>query len=397
MTETAASLLAKAKELAPFFSANAPRNEAAGMLVPETIDALKSSGLFHMLVPSCFGGVEVDPVQALEIIEAVSYGDGSTGWVLMAAQICTGAAAAYLPPETAKALFTNATPVVAGQGAPNGRAVRDGDGFRLSGKWGYASGLRHADYIHTGGTVIEDGKPRLIPGTNQPDYRTFIVPVRDAKFEGNWDVMGLKATGSIDYSIDNVFVPEAFTHSPISTTPNQGGSFFHLGLLAMTSIGHSGFALGVGRRALDELAALMQQKAPRRGFLPPVAETDGFQERFGAAEADLRAARAFIYEIWGDIRDTVQRGDPLSTRQMTLQRLALNHVTTAVAEIVTFTYKAAGGVALRESVVQRCFRDMFAGTQHFLTTPTVLKECGRELAGLADGQVWNILGLVDRP
>lgn len=393
---SASTLLAKAQDLAPIFTANSARNEAAGQLTSETIAALRDGGLFQMLIPTCFGGAEVDPVEAMQIFEAVSYADGSTGWVLMATQICTGAAAAYLEPGTAKELFGNGTPVIAGQGAPNGHAIAEGNGFRLTGKWGYASGLKHADYIHTGGLVIEDGAARMIPGTNQPDYRTFIVPVSEAQLDGNWDVLGLRATGSIDYAITNVFVPEAYTHSPATTVPKQGGNFYRLGLLAMTSIGHSGFALGVGRRALDELAALMQRKSPRRGFLPPVAETENFQEGYGAAEAKYRAARALVYETWEEIRDTLNRGDPLTTRQMTLSRLALNHVTSIVAEVCTFAYKTGGGVALRDSALQRCLRDMFAGTQHFLTTPTVLRECGRELAGLAEGKVWTLLGLVDK-
>lgn len=393
---SASMLLARAKELAPLFMANAARNEAAGELTGETVAALRQHGFFHMLIPTCFGGVEADPVEAMQIIEAVSYADGSTGWVLMATQICTGAAAAYLDSATAAELFRGRMPpVIAGQGAPNGRAVVEGNGFRLTGKWSYASGLRHADYIHTGAVVVENDVPRLIPGTDQPDYRTFIVPVGEAQLDGNWDVLGLRATGSIDYAISNVFVPEAYTHSPITTTPKQGGNFFRLGLLAMTSIGHSGFALGIGRRALDELAVLIGRKSPRRGSLPAVADTENFQEGYGAAEAKYRAARAFVYEVWKDIRDALDRGDALTTRQMTLSRLALNHVTSVAAEICTFAYKTGGGVALREGALQRCFRDMFAGTQHFLTTPTVLRECGKELAGLAEGKAWTLLGLVD--
>jgi alkylation response protein AidB-like acyl-CoA dehydrogenase len=393
---SATELLAKAEELRPLLAANSAGNEAAGALLPETIAALESAGFFRLLIPRCFGGVEADPVEALRIFEAVSYADGSTGWVLMATQICTGAAAAYLDHATAQSLFGTRIPLVAGQGAPNGTAIAEGNGYRLTGKWGYASGLKHADYIHTGAVVIENGKPRLVPGTDQPDYRTFIVPVSEAELQGNWDVMGLKATGSIDYAINDVFVPATMTHSPVTTVPVQGGSFYRLGLLAMTSIGHSGFALGVGRRALDEIATLMRRKTPRRGSLPPVGETEHFQEGFGAAEAQYRAARAFLYEIWGEIRDGIDGGAALTTRQMTLSRLALVHVTNAVADICVFAYRMGGGVALRDSALQRCLRDMYAGTQHFLTTPTVLRECGRELAGLAEGKVWTLLGLVDR-
>lgn len=388
-------LLAKAEALRPLLAGNSEANEAAGALAPQTVAALREGGLFQMLIPRCFGGAEVDPVEALRIIEAVSYADGSTGWVLMATQICTGAAAAYLDPGTAESLFATGTPLVAGQGAPNGQAIVEGNGFRLTGKWGYASGLKHADYIHTGATIIENGQPRMIPGTDRPDYRTFIVPVGEARLDGNWDVIGLKATGSIDYAITDVFVPAAMTHSPFATEPNQGGDFYRLGLLAMTSIGHSGFALGVGRRALDELAALMRRHNPRRGALPPAAETEHFQEGYGTAEAQYRAARAFLYETWTEIRDGLYRGEALTTRQMTLSRLALNHVTTAVADICAFAYRTGGGVALRRSVLQRCLRDIYAGMQHFLTTPTVLRECGRELAGLAEGKVWTLTGLVD--
>ncbi len=393
---SATRLLAKAEELRPLLAANAAGNEAAGALLPETIPALESGGFFRLLIPRCFGGVEADPVEALRVFEAVSYADGSTGWVLMATQICTGAAAAYLDHATAQSLFGTRISLVAGQGGPNGTATAEGNGYRLTGKWGYASGLKHADYIHTGAIVVENGKPRLIPGTDQPDYRTFIVPVGEAQLLGNWEVLGLKATGSIDYAINDVFVPATMTHSPVTTVPNQGGSFYRLGLLAMTSIGHSGFALGVGRRALDEIAALMRRKTPRRGFLPPVGETEHFQEGFGAAEAQYRAARALLYDTWGEIRDGLYGGEALTTRQMTLSRLALVHVTNAVADICAFAYRMGGGVALRESALQRCLRDMYAGTQHFLTTPTVLRECGRELAGLAEGKVWTLLGLVDR-
>jgi alkylation response protein AidB-like acyl-CoA dehydrogenase len=393
---SATQLLAKAEELRPLLAGNAAGNEAAGALLPETIAALESGGFFRLLIPRCFGGVEADPVEALRVFEAVSYADGSTGWVLMATQICTGAAAAYLDHAAAQSLFGTRISLVAGQGGPNGTATAEGNGYRLTGKWGYASGLKHADYIHTGAIVVENGKPRLIPGTDQPDYRTFIVPVGEAELQGNWDVMGLKATGSIDYAINDVFVPATMTHSPVTTVPNQGGSFYRLGLLAMTSIGHSGFALGVGRRALDEIALLMRRKTPRRGFLPPLGETEHFQEGFGAAEAQYRAARALLYDTWGEIRDGLYGGEALTTRQMTLSRLALVHVTNAVADICAFAYRMGGGVALRESALQRCLRDMYAGTQHFLTTPTVLRECGRELAGLAEGKVWTLLGLVDR-
>jgi alkylation response protein AidB-like acyl-CoA dehydrogenase len=213
---------------------------------------------------------------------------------------------------------------------------------------------------------------------------------------GNWDVMGLRATGSVDYSLDNVFVPADHTHPADSTDPARGGGFFRMGIIGMTALGHTGFTMGLGRRCLDELAAFARKRPPARGHLPLLADLDSFRQDYGDQEAKFRASRAFVMETWRDIEATLDRGEKMSTRQITLLRLALNHITTVTADLVTFAYKTGGGMALRDSAIQRCFRDMHAGTQHFLTRSHVLAECGRELAGLAPGQEWTLLGLSDK-
>ena len=337
--------------------------------------------------------------EALEIIEAVSYSDGSTGWVLMATQVCTCLAAACLPAAAAKQIFDNATPVIAGQGAPNGRAVvangKDGGkGYRLSGNWSYGSGILHSDYIHSGAIVLENGAPRMRTDGSGPEIRTCIVPTSKATMEGNWEVMGLRATGSVNYSIADAFVPADFTHAPEAVQRNQGGNVYAIGIIGMTALGHTGFIIGIGRRVLDELATVIADKPPGRGgSLPPLSATQSYHEGFGHAEARYRSARAFVFDVWGDLQRCLDRGDAPSTRQITLIRLALNHATSEIAEVCTWAYKMAGGVALRDSALQRCFRDTYAGTQHFLVSPTVLQECGRELAGLADGSAWTLLGL----
>jgi alkylation response protein AidB-like acyl-CoA dehydrogenase len=162
----------------------------------------------------------------------------------------------------------------------------------------------------------------------------------------------------------------------------------------MSSICHSGFTIGLGRRILDELAAIAQVKSGRLG---PLAGSESFLENLGAAEAKLRAARALVFETWRGIEETLYRGQPLSTRQGTLHRLALNHVTWTIAEVCQFAYFAAGGVSLRESTLQRCFRDMHGATQHITSSAPILRDCGRELAGLAKDKIWGFTVLMDRP
>ena len=163
------------------------------------------------------------------MIEALSHADGSTGWVLMAAGLCIGTGAAYIARDMARELFDHRLSVVAGHGAPLGRAEVDGDGFRLSGNWSYASGVLHAQYIHTGGIVHENGAPRIDPATGEPEFRVFVVPVGDATLLENWDVLGLRATGSIDYAIDGAFVPQGYSHLQHMKTPNVGGDLYKLG------------------------------------------------------------------------------------------------------------------------------------------------------------------------
>jgi alkylation response protein AidB-like acyl-CoA dehydrogenase len=388
-------LLAAARRLVPFVAAQAAANEAGGRLTDATVAALNDSGLLGMWIPQSLGGTEAGPVEGLEIIEAVSYADGSTGWVLMATQVAMGSAAAYLDPAVARKIFDGRFPIVAGQGAAIGRAEPVADGYRLSGHWSYGSGVNHAEYLHTGAVIHENGTPRLLPGSAVPDVRIFIVPIGEAELLGNWDVLGLKATGSIDYTLTDVFVPEAWTHPQQTAVPRSGGSLYRLGIAGISAICHTGFTLGVGRRMLDELAALARAESGRPSLLPLRGGGESFHEQFGLAEAKLRAARAFAFETWNDVKATLDAGGDASVRQGTLFRLALNHVTVAVAEVTSFAYLYGGGVALRPGILQRCFCDMHAATQHITTGKKLLQECARELLAIAPGKIWGNRGLID--
>ena len=231
-------------------------------------------------------GSELDVLSSVRVIETVSAGDPSTGWVLMAAALAIGTGAAYLGREAVDALFAGERlPVIAGQGTRPGVAVPTAGGFRLSGSWSFASGIKHATHIHTLG---------LIEGTNEP--RIFVLPVAQATLVDNWDVLGLRATGSIDYRIQDVFVPEAYTHFAVTETPKQGGDLYRLGIVGFAAICHSSWACGIGRRLLDELAAKVRGGAGRSGTQ---ASSETFHEEYAKSEAKYRAARALVYRRMG--------------------------------------------------------------------------------------------------
>lgn len=387
------SLVERAKELAAPLSDEAALSEAEGRLTARSIEALRQAGMFGTYVPQCFGGSEAWPVEALQVFEAISYADGSAGWVLMATQVCMGTAAAYLTPSAAKTVFEERTSLIAGQGAPVARAdVVDG-GYRLNGVYSYGSGTLQANWLHSGGLVHENGLPRRHAGTNSPDARIFITPASDAEMMGNWDVLGLRATGSVDYAIRDLFVPEEFTHRQSANRPHQGGDLYRLGISGLSTSGHTGFALGVARRALDEIAALAV--ASRRPS--PLAELGGgetFHQEYGRAEAQLRAARAFVFDAWDGAQTTLKRGEDLSVRETTLLRLALNHVTRVAAEITEFAHIFGGGHAARSGPLQRCFKDMHMGTQHVTVSSLILREGAKELLGLSKGKIWGSRAMI---
>jgi alkylation response protein AidB-like acyl-CoA dehydrogenase len=383
VNDATTNFVERAKRVGALARDNLARSEELGQLAPPVAEALHSEGLLGMWTPrSLHGGLELDPVTSLEVIETVSYGDPSAGWVLMAASLAIGTGGAYLKDEAVKELFSGPRlPVIAGQGTRPGTAVPTKGGFKLSGSWSFASGIKHGTHIHTLG---------LIDGTHEA--RIFVLPVGKAKLIDNWDVIGLRATGSIDYTTDNVFVPEAYTHMATTEEPLRGGNLYKLGIIGFAGMCHSGWACGIGRRVLDEIAAVAVERAGRGGTL---ADSASFQEGFANAEGVYRAARAFVYETWNDVRATLDRGAKPSVRQHSLIRLALAHATWSAHEVSLFAYKAAGSQSLRAGTLQHLFRDMHAGTQHITSAPPVYAAIGRELAGLAKGKKWLFLNLVD--
>lgn len=378
-----ASLPERAREIAVIASENAEFADKQGQLAEPVIEALHANRMFGMWVPRTVpGGAELDPVSSLETIANLAHGDPSAAWVMMAASLAVGTGAAYLEDDAVDELFGGERmPVIAGQGTRPGKAVSVDGGFRLTGSWSFASGIKHGTHIHTLGLIEETGEPRI-----------FVLPVEKARLIDNWDVMGLRGTGSIDYTIEDVFVPESYTHFAVTETPKRGGSLFTLGIIGFAAMCHSGWAMGIGRRLLDECAALVQE---RGGAAGPQGSSPTFQEDYARAEAVYRSARAYVIETWADVGATLDRNESVSVRQHSLIRSAMTHITEASHEVSRFVYKAAGTSGLRAGTVQRLFRDMHAGTQHVIASPPVFQAIGRELSGLGEGQRWQFLNLVD--
>ena len=223
-----------------------------------SVNALYDSGLFRLKLPQVLGGAEADLVTQLDVLEAVCRIDPSAGWCLMIGAASLGGLGAFLPEETIDEIFVDGNPPrTAGVFAPFGAAVPVDSGYRLTGRWSFASGVRHSEWISAGARVVTEK-------AGYPSQIRVVISTSDVKIHDNWQVMGLRGTGSCDFSAEDLFVPDRFAWDVSLTEPLRGGAMYRLGRPGFVTNEHSAFALGVGRRALDAVTDVAASKS--RGY-----------------------------------------------------------------------------------------------------------------------------------
>ena len=337
--------------------------ERIGGLTDVMLAALRDSELFWALLPRQFGGGETDIVSALRVIETVSRADGSVGWTLMANMNAAAVVCAYLPDRALEMFFADeARPIFAGMLAPRGSAEPVGDRFVMRGEYRFGSGVTHADWVGGGVFVRDGGVVRRLP-SGAPDIRSFFVPRQAIEVLGNWDVLGLKGTASVDYVIvDQIVDPEfGFALSdPVAIRPLPS---YQLGLGPTGAAGHGAVAIGIAMRAFEELASIAQRK--RRPGFPGIIDQQLFLHDFASKEASLQAARTLFYCSFQEAYDTAAAGGHVTTIQKQRLRQAVTHATNVAADVVRWCHTWAGSDSLRDpSALGRCLRDISAATQH---------------------------------
>ncbi len=386
--------MSAAIELLPLVEAEADEAERVRHQTDKVVAALKRAGIYHMLLPRELGGGELSFVDAMRVVERIAYADGSAGWCTMVGNVMSSTQA-HTPEKGVRIMYANGPhTMVAGQGIPRGEARAVEGGYLVRGNWSYGSGIFHADYAHSGCIVMDGDKPVMNPDGTPLVIITHIAR-KDLDLRDNWNVLGLRGTGSFDYGLKSgeLFVPEYMCYPFSAEEPLRGGNQYTVGLIGFTAWGHTSWALGVGRRVLDEIAKIARTKA---GPLGIVGDSATFKHSFAQAESKYRAARAFCYEVWGDLCDTLQSGKRASLQQIALIRMAMRHIHDVMSETSTFAHRAGGGVALRPSVLQRCYRDIHSGTQHLLLSDQIFQECARVMLGMTgENAHWTVLGVAD--
>ena len=263
----------------------------------DLVEQLCQTGIFRLGVPRAIGGDEASPLDLMRAIETVATADGSTGWCAMVG-IANNVSAGYMNEAGAREVFADPAVPSAGIAAPAGAAVRVEGGVRVSGRWPFASGITHCEWVWAGCLVMEDGHPRMTP--HGPEIVHVCMPVSEVAIHDTWHVSGLCGTGSDDFSAKDIFVPEQRIFALLDPSGHRAEPLFQMPPLHLFVFQLVCVSLGIARSALDELTELAQTKVPSL-YTSVLADRPVAQVELARSEAALGAARSFLYDTVDDM------------------------------------------------------------------------------------------------
>jgi indole-3-acetate monooxygenase len=378
----AAGYLEAARNLAPRVKEVRQEVEQQRNLPTALVEAMTQAGFFRLWLCRTLDGPELDFTEFLGVIEELSRLDGAVGWCAMVASVWSRLSG-YLPGEVASEIFT-ADSRLAGSVNPTGKAVAVPGGFRVSGRWSYGSLIRHSNWT-VGNSIIHDVDIPRRGADGALDIRFMIFPTSEVEIIDNWHVSGLRGTGSCDFQVSDLFVPEERSLSAFTPTQMQAATLYAMPQITTFAASLPCVSLGIARAAIDAFTELAGGKTPM-GSVGRLREKPVAQSDLGRAEAHVRSGRAFLLEAIEEIWDAAAAGRVPTLRQRAIARLAAAKAAEASAQAVDLLHNAAGGTALFESnPLERCFRDVHATTQHIGTQAANFELGGRVLLGLDPG------------
>jgi alkylation response protein AidB-like acyl-CoA dehydrogenase len=381
---TCNELLASVAALRPQIDQYRDQLEADRRLPAPLVAALTEAGVFRMLIPAALGGLELEPHAAIAVLEALATADGSVGWCAMIGAT-GGIFAGFLPEPGAREVYGSDSDVVTGGSfAPNGRAVPVDGGYRLSGRWAFASGSQHCTWLVANAIVMDGDQPRRT-ADGAPDLRLLFVPAGDYEILDTWTTGGLRGTGSHDFTVSEVFVPERRGFGFLTGRSALGRPLYRGPLTTWFGPMVAAVALGIARASIETLSDLAGRKVPtlRQNLL---RERVLVQVQVAQAEAQLRSARAFLYETVKDVWCSVSAGNEPSVEELHLLRLAGAHAADSALAAVEKMYKAGGGTSVySRSPLDRQMRDVHAATQHIGVSHIHYELAGRIFLGMEPG------------
>jgi len=377
---TAAGILAAAKALAPVLRERSAEIEENRRLPADVVELVRATGAFRMGFSRAWGGPELTSMEQTEVVEALAYGDSGAGWAAMIG-MDSGLYAAFLDEAVAKEMFPRLDMATAGLLFPTGRAERVEGGYRLTGRWQFGSGITHADWVISGAFLYQDGEPLLVDGSH--DSLLLMVPAAEVRTIDTWHTTGLAGSGSRDYAIEDVFVPEERTLT-FGTVRNGQGP------LAQPEVhmrNMPGVPLGVARAALDWVRDQVLAKSPAGGG--GWADSWRAQVVLAECEADFHATRSGVYAAMRRQWEVLEAGgtmDDLTPEERAALPLSRLHAFRTARSIVLRLYDLMQTASIyKPNPLDRWLRDTMTMCQHVVAQDKILQSAGAHLLGARPG------------
>lgn len=341
--------------------------DSKGRLPDDLFEQLAALGLFRLLLPSSLGGPGLSALEYMDVVEAASALDGTIGWL---AGNGGGMArvGAFLPAESAREIFDDPSAFVVSSTGAVGRAVRVPGGYSVTGRWPFGSGSPHGTWFSPICEVEENDQ-----ATGEVIF--VLVPRKDVLLHDNWQVSGLCATGSVDFEVAEVFVPDRFALA-FQPEPTQPGTLYRLPTRSIFSFTVATVPLGIAAGAINDFAG-MAVSAERRGGSVPLAERELVQSQIGQVEARTGASRAYLRHTMSTLLDGVEAGTDLEASRVDF-RLACTFASQSALWAIDVVTEMAGTAAIRRSSpLERRERDARAAAKHVAMSPATYVTGGK--------------------
>lgn len=347
----------------------------------DLFDRLEQTGIFAALTPKARGGPGLALPVLMRAISEGARGNGSLGWLMMVG--VSNSIGPALTSETAAPMPERMRMRIRGSIAPRGIAIPVEGGYRVTGRWPFASGGPDPEAM-SGVCIVqrEDGAPS---GRGGPDMIFARMSPADLERIDNWHVLGLRGTDSCDYAARDLFVPEENCRSVSGAKlGNDGSALSLLPVRVAFAPGHAAVAIGIAQGALDDIVDLARTKRPAMGATAILADDPVFRHQLGEHSLRLTACRAMLDQVVTDALQEAAELRELSPLQTVSVRSSAAYITQECVKVVDWAFTAAGSNAVYDgSALQRRFRDIHIATQHAASRPDPYRAVGAALLGEA--------------
>ena len=371
-------LLARAQDLRPLLRQAAASIEHERRLSGEVREALAAMGAFHLQLGREYGGAAADPRSYLDVIEELSRADASSGWCAMVASESSACLNAWLAPTVIRSMLGSAPlAVVSLTAVGKGRAVAVGDGHRVSGRWRFTSGCRHAHWLGALCAVHDGEQPRL-DAMGVPEMRIVFVTSGDAVMIDTWHTSGLQGTASDDFSLDDVFVPTAHGFG-LRDAPQDDNPAWRVPLGLRLAMSKAAAVCGMARGAMDAVLPLLD-RTPFAGARA-AREEARVQSGLAEAEAAIEAGRAYLHREVASAWDAVCAGHTLDIETVARTRLAIVFAARSALAAVNTMQDLGGTAGVFTPAFDRAVRDINVARHHLQLQAHVMEDIGRVMLG----------------